>query len=58
MPDIMSELVLPNVELPDPRTLPDDGMGQGPAAPFIDLDTAVRMRTRVEPSARNQQSVG
>src|SRR5699024_7575076 len=43
-PVVMSELALPRMELPDPRMLPDDGMGQGPAAPSIDLDVTVRVR--------------
>lgn len=37
----MSESIIGCVELADPRTLPDDGLGQGPTAPSIDLD-AVR----------------
>lgn len=26
----------------DPRSLPDDGLGQGPEAPSVDVDTATR----------------
>jgi|GEM_PF-6343417 len=44
----MRESIVACIELADPRTLPDDGLGQGPTAPSIDLDYRSRRGSACE----------